>query len=139
MRISNFSNRTRRRMVVTAAALGAAGAIAVPGVAWAQNSIPGGSPVAVGTPAAEVTPAAELAPVVETAPGGENCDASVKPLTDEELQKLIDEGVVTMATESVPATAVEDVATDVAVPEGEAGEAEAPVAVSAVTITTRAC
>lgn len=35
---------TRRRIAVAAASIAAAGALAVPGVAWAQNAIPGGSP-----------------------------------------------------------------------------------------------
>ncbi|WP_433610882.1 hypothetical protein [Prescottella agglutinans] len=134
MRITNFSNKARRRIVVAAACLGAAGAVAMPGVAWAQNAIPGGAPVVVGTPTAEVAPAVQTA-------SGENCALSVKPLTDEELQKLIDEGVVTMATEAVPATVTEGVVTDVTAPEGEpqVGSLEITDSIKASAVTVSAC
>lgn len=114
----NKSLVTRRRVAVAAASIAAAGALAVPGVAWAQNAIPGSSsPVAVATPTAESTPAAQLTPASDVSASdadGKNCWVSVSPITDEELQKLIDEGkaagteisVATATTESLPADSV---------------------------------
>ncbi|WFR70974.1 hypothetical protein P9209_16320 [Prescottella defluvii] len=87
---SLISHVTRRRAAVAVAGIAAAGALAVPGVAWAQNAIPGGEPTAVGSPAvvstpaaAEVSSATEIAPAV-TDPGS---SASVKRPSGEESQK----------------------------------------------------
>lgn len=90
---------TRRRVAVAAATIAAVGAFAVPGVAWAQNGVPSGPPTAVGEPAAVVAPAAasaEITPGV-VAPG---CSAPAKPLSDEEIQKLIADGVIAKDTVS---------------------------------------
>ncbi|WP_430331407.1 hypothetical protein [Rhodococcus sp. ACT016] len=151
MRITSFSNKARRRMIVAAAGLGAAGALAVPGVAWAQNAIPAGSPVTV-APVVQATPDTQTA---GTDADGANCAVSVKPLTDAELQKLIDDGVVTKdsvsvaapgeegnfamtvsteavpATETVPATRIEGAT--------EMSELETTESTAAVTITALAC
>ncbi|MFC9517692.1 hypothetical protein ACFTSD_18355 [Nocardiaceae bacterium NPDC056970] len=118
MNMSFVSRFTRRKVAAVAIGVAATAALAVPGVAWAQNAIPGNSsPVAVATPAAESTPAAQLTPASDVSAidaDGKNCSVSVNPITDEELQKLIDEGkaagiemsVATATTESLPADSV---------------------------------
>ncbi|RVW10636.1 hypothetical protein EGT67_05630 [Prescottella agglutinans] len=91
MNTSFVSRISRRKVAAAAVGLAATAAMAVPGVAWAQNAIPGGAPVAVATPAAQLTPASEGTAVDAD---GNNCAVSVQSLTAEELQKLIDDGVI---------------------------------------------
>ncbi|GAB2657453.1 hypothetical protein ABI214_07125 [Prescottella soli] len=132
---SLIRNITRRKVGVAAASIAAAGALAVPGVAWAQNSLPGGEPVVVSTPAAETTAA-----------------CSTENLSDEEIQKLIEDSsenrpVVTEAgapTESIAASVLTDAAsTEAGAAPTEAGAAPAvtatTVSADAVMITARAC
>lgn len=88
-RLTVNGKRARRTGVVVASAAVLGMAVA-PGIAWASNPISDGSPVAVRSIA---TAPAELggAPVA--------CGATT-PISDEELQKLIDEGKVVRAEEA---------------------------------------
>lgn len=117
MNTSFVSRITRRKVAAAAIGVAATAALAVPGVAWAQNAIPGSSPVAVATPTTETIPAAQLTPASEVSAidaDGKNCSVSVNPISEEELQKLIDEGkaagiemsIATETTESLPADGV---------------------------------
>lgn len=95
---------TRRRIAVAAASIAAAGALAVPGVAWAQNAIPGGSPVAVAAVNGVGAAATSVVPAATTSPDEVVCGLTVAPLTDTELQTLRDGGVVTKELETVSET-----------------------------------
>ncbi|CAM2785811.1 Secreted protein [Prescottella defluvii] len=129
---SLIRNVSRRKVAVAAASIAAVGALAVPGVAWAQNALPGGEPVAVSTPAAEVTAA-----------------CSTENLSDEEIQKLKDEGAengtvgtdAVASTESIPASEMTaaisvDPAPAVAEPTDSTDSTDST---DAVMITARAC
>ncbi|MDH6279949.1 hypothetical protein [Prescottella agglutinans] len=83
---SLISNIKRRRVAVAVASIAAAGALAVPGVAWAQNAIPSGSPAVVEAGAA--TDKAQ--DVFKSACQG-------KTLSDEEFQKMIADGKISIA------------------------------------------
>lgn len=126
MNTSFVSRITRRKVAVAAASIAAAGALAIPGVAWAQNAIPGGDPVAVSIPAAEATAA-----------------CSTENLSDEEIQKLKEEGSgnstagsdVVASTESVAAAEVTEAHSVDPAP----AVADTPDSTDAVMITASAC
>ncbi|MFE4503624.1 light harvesting protein subunit alpha [Rhodococcus sp. NPDC056743] len=80
-----------RRTAVVVASVAVLGMAAAPGIAWASNPIADGSPVAVRSVA---TAPAELGAAPDVA-----CGATT-PISDEELQKLIDEGKVVRAEEA---------------------------------------
>lgn len=139
---------TRHRVAVAAASIAATGALAVPGVAWAQNAIPGGSPVAVAAMKGAAAPAASVVPAATTAPEGDIC-LTVTPLTDAELQTLRDGGIVTKESETVSATgesstvsfSMATVTTAAAETDAEPadGEVTATDSVAATTVTAQAC
>ncbi|MFM1723481.1 hypothetical protein ABEU20_002049 [Rhodococcus sp. PAM 2766] len=139
---------TRHRVAVAAASIAAAGALAVPGVAWAQNAIPGGSPVAVAMTGA-AAPAVSVVPAATTSPDGAVCGLTVTPLTDAELQTLRDGGIVTKESETVSETGESSTvsfsmatATTAAVETDAApadGEMTATDPVAATTVTAQAC
>lgn len=60
MNKSLTTHTTRRRLVIAAAGIAAAGALAVPGIAWAQDGIPASEPTAVDA-SVEVAPAGGIA------------------------------------------------------------------------------
>ncbi|QKT10581.1 hypothetical protein [Rhodococcus sp. W8901] len=130
---SLIRNVTRRKVAVAAASIAAAGALAVPGVAWAQNSLPSGEPVAVTSPT-DSAPAAVMT---------EAC--STENLSEEEIQKLIADGaengpVVTEAGASTESTAAAELS-EAAYVEADAAPAVTSSTDSAdtVMITARAC
>lgn len=139
---------TRHRVAVAAASIAAAGALAVPGVAWAQNAIPGGSPVAVAMKGA-AAPAVSVVPAAATSADGAVCGLTVTPLTDAELQTLRDGGIVTKESETVSETGESSTvsfsmatATTAAVETDAApadGEMTATDPVAATTVTAQAC
>ncbi|QBJ97602.1 hypothetical protein ERC79_17895 [Rhodococcus sp. ABRD24] len=130
---SRISHTTRRRAAVAVASIAAAGALAVPGVAWAQNAIPAGSPsvvapaaaAAAGTPATAVTPATETAPAVVD-PG---CSVTATRLSDEEIHKQIADGALggPMVIEPGDVTLGESVSRNY-VAENETGDAARTIA-----------
>lgn len=91
---------TRRRVAVAAAGIAAVAAIAVPGIAWANGSIPETAPAVVATPTdstpTDSTPGLEIVPATECAPA----------LTPEEVEALVAKGELSLE-ESVPATLTE--------------------------------
>ena len=89
-------------VVASVAVLGMAVA---PGIAWASNPISDGSPVAVRSIA---TAPAELGVAPEVACG------VAAPISDEELQKLIDEGKVVRAEEAGTAAVTIEVPSEAA-------------------------
>ncbi|WP_275793369.1 hypothetical protein [Prescottella equi] len=140
---------TRRRIAVAAASIAAAGALAVPGVAWAQNAIPGGSPVAVAAVNGVAAPATSVIPAATASPDEAVCGLTVAPLTDAELQTLRDGGVVTKEVETVSETGVSFsmAAAVTAADETAAAPVEFPAdvaatasdSVAATTVTAQAC
>ena len=86
---------TRRRVAVAAAGIAAVAAIAVPGIAWANGSIPETAPAVVATPT-DSTPGLEIVPATECAPA----------LTPEEVEALVAKGELSLE-DSVPATLTE--------------------------------
>ncbi|WP_415395043.1 light harvesting protein subunit alpha [Rhodococcus globerulus] len=85
------NGKRARRTGVVVASMAVLGLAVTPGIAWASNPIADGSPVAVrsiATAPSEAGVAAEVA-----------CGAAT-PISDEELQKLIDEGKVVRAEEA---------------------------------------
>ncbi|AQA24582.1 hypothetical protein BTZ20_4600 [Rhodococcus sp. MTM3W5.2] len=95
MRKSLNTGIVRKRAGIAAAGLAAAAAIAVPGVAWANDAIPQGAAVAVG----------ESAPAVAGVPlDAETCAAMAIELSPETLQKMIENGTAAPAVATVPAT-----------------------------------
>lgn len=140
---------TRHRVAVAAASIAAAGALAVPGVAWAQNAIPGGSPVTVAAMKGAAAPAVSVVPAAATSADGAVCGLTVTPLTDAELQTLRDGGIVTKESETVSETGESSTvsfsmatATTAAVETDAApadGEMTATDPVAATTVTAQAC
>ncbi|WP_336879834.1 light harvesting protein subunit alpha [Rhodococcus globerulus] len=85
------NGKRARRTGVVVASMAVLGLAVTPGIAWASNPIADGSPVAVrsiATAPSEAGVAAEVA-----------CGAATA-ISDEELQKLIDEGKVVRAEEA---------------------------------------
>ena len=85
------NGKRARRTGVVVASVAVLGMAVAPGIAWASNPISDGSPVAV---RAIATAPAELGVAPEVACG------VAAPISDEELQKLIDEGKVVRAEEA---------------------------------------
>ena len=85
------NGKRARRTGVVVASVAVLGMAVAPGIAWASNPISDGSPVAVRSIA---TAPAELGVAPEVACG------VAAPISDEELQKLIDEGKVVRAEEA---------------------------------------
>lgn len=84
---------TRRRVAVAAAGIAAVAAIAVPGIAWANGSVPETAPTVVSTPAVEMGQAMET-------------DGCARDLTPEDIDALVAKGELSLA-DSIPATATE--------------------------------
>lgn len=85
------NGKRARRTGVVVASMAVLGLAVTPGIAWASNPIADGSPVAVRSIA---TAPSEAGVEPEVA-----CGAAT-PISDEELQKLIDEGKVVRAEEA---------------------------------------
>ncbi|MFG1784848.1 hypothetical protein ACGFIU_20615 [Rhodococcus oryzae] len=103
MRKSLNTGIVRKRAGIAAAGLAVAAAVAVPGVAWANDAIPQGAAVAI----SESGPAVLGAPLDEA-----TCAAAAIELSPETLQQMIEDGTAVPAVSTVPAT-----------PAGEAGAA----------------
>ncbi|MCJ0906486.1 hypothetical protein [Rhodococcus sp. ARC_M6] len=84
---------TRRRVTVAAAGIAAVAAIAVPGIAWANGSVPDTAPAVVSTPAAELVPATQS-------------DECAPALTPEEVDALVAKGELSLE-DSTPAVMTE--------------------------------
>ncbi|MFC7448737.1 hypothetical protein [Rhodococcus daqingensis] len=94
MRKSLNISSVRKRAGFAAAGLAAAAAIAVPGVAWANDTIPQGGAVAI----------QESGPAVAGAPlDAATCAAMAIELSPEALQKMIEDGTAMPAVLTVPA------------------------------------
>ncbi|MFC4605473.1 hypothetical protein [Rhodococcus kronopolitis] len=91
MRKTIVNNSTRRRAAVAAVGFSAVAALAVPGVAWANDAIPSTAPVVVSVPATPTVPATQAEP---TAAG---C-AAARVLTPEEVDALIAKGELVIDT-----------------------------------------
>ncbi|KJF25323.1 light harvesting protein subunit alpha [Rhodococcus sp. AD45-ID] len=85
------NGKRARRTGVVVASMAVLGLAVTPGIAWASNPIADGSPVAVRSIAT-----APSEPGVEP----EAACGAATPISDEELQKLIDEGKVVRAEEA---------------------------------------
>ncbi|MDV8065961.1 light harvesting protein subunit alpha [Rhodococcus sp. IEGM 1366] len=85
------NGKRARRTGVVVASMAVLGLAVTPGIAWASNPIADGSPVAVRSIAT-----APSEPGVEP----EVACGAATPISDEELQKLIDEGKVVRAEEA---------------------------------------
>lgn len=99
------NGKRARRTGVVVASMAVLGLAVTPGIAWASNPIADGSPVAVrsiATAPSEAGVAAEVA-----------CGAAT-PISDEELQKLIDEGKVVRAEEAGTAALTMEVPSEAA-------------------------
>ncbi|MGC0366446.1 hypothetical protein ABH922_004430 [Rhodococcus sp. 27YEA15] len=87
-----LNGKQARRTGAVVASMAALGMVMVPGIAWASNPIAEGSPVAVqavdGTRSTAPSASLEL-----------SC-ASIATISDDELQKLIDDGTVIQALPS---------------------------------------
>lgn len=110
MRKSLNTGTFRKRAGIAAAGLAVAAAVAVPGVAWATDSVPQGGPVVV----------QESGPAVLGGPlDAATCAGMAIELSPETLQKMIADGTAVPATPVTPATPT--------VPAGEAGLAHTKV------------
>ena len=99
------NGKRARRTGVVVASVAVLGMAVAPGIAWASNPISDGSPVAVralAPPPAAVGVAPEVA-----------CGVAA-PISDEELQKLIDEGKVVRAEEAGTAAVTIEVPSEAA-------------------------
>lgn len=85
------NGKRARRTGVVVSSMAVLGLAVTPGIAWASNPIADGSPVAVRSIATAPSEAG-VAPEVA-------CGAAT-PISDEELQKLVDEGKVVRAEEA---------------------------------------
>jgi hypothetical protein len=99
------NGKRARRTGVVVASVAVLGMAVAPGIAWASNPISDGSPVAVRSIA---TAPAELGVAPEVACG------VAAPISDEELQKLIDEGKVVRAEEAGTAAVTIEVPSEAA-------------------------
>lgn len=99
------NGKRARRTGVVVASVAVLGMAVAPGIAWASNPISDGSPVAVRSIATAPSDAG-VAPEVA-------CGATT-PISDEELQKLIDEGKVVRAEEAGTAAITIEVPSDAA-------------------------
>ncbi|SDE34733.1 hypothetical protein [Rhodococcus tukisamuensis] len=107
MRKALSNNTTRRRAAVTTVGIATAAALAVPGVAWANDAIPSTSPVVVSIPATQTVPATQSEPTLQSEPAVAGCaTAPARVLSPEEVDALIAKGEIAMDT-TAPATAVE--------------------------------
>ena len=100
------NGKRARRTGVVVASMAVLGLAVTPGIAWASNPIADGSPVAVrsiATAPSEAGVAAEVA-----------CGAATA-ISDEELQKLIDEGKVVRAEEAGTAALTIEVPSEAAI------------------------
>ncbi|MDV6274380.1 light harvesting protein subunit alpha [Rhodococcus erythropolis] len=99
------NGKRARRTGVVVASVAVLGMAVAPGIAWASNPISDGSPVAMRS---ITTAPSELGAAPEVA-----CGAAA-PISDEELQKLIDEGKVVRAEEAGTAAITIEVPSDAA-------------------------
>lgn len=99
MRKTFVSHSTRGRVAVAAVGLSAVAALAVPGVAWANDAIPSTEPVVVSVPATQTGHATQSGPAV-----AECAAAPARVLSQEEVDALIAKGDIVLDTAALDTT-----------------------------------